>query len=361
MADTQIATTDAVTAELFAAETFQEYLDQLVFTKYMGTSPDSLIYVREDLVKGKGDAINVPLVAALDSEGVEGETTLEGHEENLQIHNQRVVVTEYAHAVRDAGNLTKKRTAFDLLAEFRPALTSWLSQKSERLLMNAMVSIGGVLYGTASTAEKNAWCSGNRDRVLYGAATSNLSGASYVHANALDDIDSSNDVLLCPQITLAKRMAQLADPKVRPIRTQDGLEFYVLFAHPYCVRDLKASTTWINAQMYGMPRGEDNPMFKGALGYWEGVLVVECPKIPILASVGASSIDVAMNVLCGAQALVYAQGGYDQKERVRMVEKTFDYGRQTGAAIMSMHKSEKGYFNSKDHGMVTLFSAAVAD
>jgi hypothetical protein len=105
----------------------------------------------------------------------------------------------------------------------------------------------------------------------------------------------------------------------------------------------------------------DNPLFTGAVGYWDGVLVVECDKIPLLDNVGSGSIDVARNFLCGAQSVLMAQGAYDGGVRVKMVEENFDYGRQRGVAIMDMMKLEKAYFNSVDHGVVTVYSAAVGD
>jgi N4-gp56 family major capsid protein len=357
VSDTTLTTSHDITAEQFAADTFRQYLDQLVLTKYMGTDSNALIQVREELAKGKGDAVTINLMAALSGAGITGDSDLETHEEAMLAYGQRIVLNQYKNAVRDAGSLTKQRAPFDLLGEFRPALTNWLAQKTEDLFFDAAINIDGATYGTASESTKDAWLVSNTDRVLFGAATGN--NASNDHSAALSQIDSSTDVLNTAQISLAKRLAQLASPRIRPIRVADGQEFYVMFVHPYCARDFKSSVA--NAQMYAMPAGLDNPLFTGALGAWDGVLIVESPKVALLDNVGGSSIDVAGNFLCGAQAFALVQGAYDGSERIRMVEKTFDYGSRTGVAIMSMMEVSECRFNSKQHGIVRCYSAAVGD
>lgn len=357
--NTTIASGAAIAAQRWWDQLFVEYLDQLVLSGYMGTDKNSLIFVQEDLAKQKGETINMPLLAGLDAAGVEGESTLEGQEEQLNIYNQAVTLTEYSHAVRDNGALTRQRSAFDLFAQFKPELTTWLAQKTEALCFAAWQDIAGVAYGSATENQKDTWLAANSDRVLFGATTANI--AANDHSAALLNVDTTSDQLTPSVISLAKRMAQLADPKIRPIRVDGGMEFYIMFVHPYAVRDLKASTAWLQAQQYGMPRGMDNPLFTGAIGQWDGVLLVESCKVPVLSGVGAATCNVACNFLCGAQSLVYAQGAYEGGVRIKMFEKDFDYGRQKGVAIMSMFKIAKAYFNSKDHGVVRVYTSAASD
>lgn len=359
MTTTSISTGGTLASQQYMDKVFMEYVDKLVFGGFMGTTSDKPIFVIEDLAKGKGEAVTAPLAAQIDGAGVSGESTLEGSEEQMSLYGQKVTLTEYSNAIRDSGALTRKRAAFDLFDLFKPQLTTWLAQKTETLIMDAMADIAGTAYASAGESARDTWLAANTDRVLFGAATSN--NAANDHSACLAEVDSSSDMLQTTQISLAKRLAQLADPKIRPVKLENGLEFYVMFAHPYCVRDLKKETVFQNAQRDAMPRGMDNPLFTGAVGYWDGVLIVESDKVTIDSGVGASSIDVAKNVLCGAQAVLLAQGAYDGGMRVKMVEKEFDYDRQKGCAIMSMFKVAKGYFNSKDHGIVSVYSAAVAD
>lgn len=364
MADTTVSTSHAVTAEQFMASVFREYRDKLVTRPYMGMSSEYPIQVNQDLAKKKGDALTFNLVGALTGAGVTGASTLEGSEEAQQYYGHRVEIDQVRNAVRIPW-MSELRPEFSLMGEAKPALTTWMAQYIEDKIFEQLSTINGVVYGSASEAQRDAWAADNVDRILYGAATSNDSGPGDNSA-AIANIDSTNDTLLTTQISLAKRIAQLASPKIRPIRIDNGEEYYVLFAHPYCVRDLKSSSAWQNAQQYAMPRGSTNPIFTGMAGIWDGVIVKETPKVLLLSGVGASSINVAMNSLCGAQAVLFAQGATPKGYIVDMVEEEFDYGDKQGVAIRSVFCIEKAVFkanitNACQHGVVSVFSAAVAD
>jgi len=376
MADSTVATGDAVTAEQFMSDTFMQYRDKLVLRPFMGAGPEFPIHVNQNLNKMRGDAITFNLVGALTGSGVTGASTLEGNEEQQNYYGQRLVIDQLRNAVRVPWT-SEMRTMFDQMAAGRGNLTTWLAQEIENDFFQQMSAIitgaaTQVLYGAASEAQKDQWSDDNEDRVLYGAATSNLDGSGGSGSSGNDNsdslltIDTTNDQLTTNQISLAKRLAQLADPKIRPIRIEGGEEYYVMFAHNYCIRDLKNSTAWQQAQREAMQRGRNNPIFTGMAGIWDGVIVKESPKVLLLSGVGASTSDVAMNSLCGAQAMLFAQGATPGGFVVDMVREDFDYGDKKGVAIRSVHEISKARFITNDtnpcqHGIVTVFSSAAAD
>lgn len=367
MSVTTISTSHDVTAEQFNNEAFKQYVSRLVLAKYMGTGSEAMVHIAEDLNKGPGDAVTMSLMSALTGAGVTGETAMEGSEEAMTAYGHRIVLQQYKNAARLGGSLSQRRPGFDIKAEMRPALVSWLAQKVESTAFLKLGDCGGVLYASATETQKDQWSDDNEDRVLYGAAVANLDGAgglgtgSNDNSDSLLQIDSTTDICQPSQITLAKRLAQLASPKIRPIKIEGGEEVYVMFVHPYCARDIKASDDWKNAQRYAMERGGTNPIFTGAIGMYDSVIIVESEKIPLLSAVGASSINVAQNFLCGAQALVMAHGAYDGGSKVVITDKLFDYDDSPGVQIKSTFALEKALFNSKQNGVVTVFSAAVAD
>jgi N4-gp56 family major capsid protein len=358
--DTSIGTSHAVTQENFLNYCFREYVDKLVLKPYMGMNTESVIHVKDVFSKNKGDAVTFNLASKLEGEGVQSGGTMEGNEEAMNFYGQRILLDEYRNAVKDDGTMSRQRTPFELKQEFEPALTTWLAQKVEKQLFQAMNDIDGVIYPTASAAQKNAWNPENIDRVLFGVTTANYNAT---HSTALSNIDSTNDTLSTLQISLAKRRAQLCNPKVRPIKIDNGEEYYVMFVHNLCARDLKNSDAWAQAQRLAQFRGDENPLFTGMLGVWDGVILKESPKIQLVAGVGASNIDVAINALCGAQALLFAQGDYPEQggAKVVLTEKLFDYDTQVGMQIKALYAYAKAVFNSHQHGIVTVFSAAVDD
>ena len=366
MSTSGLVTGDDLARKVWLDDTFETYLGLNFMSRYMGEDENAVIQVREDLVKQQGEKLVFPLLGGLTGAGVSGDSTLEGNEEKLNSYSQVVTLDQYRNAVRTTGKLALKRYPFQFMNKVRPQLTTWKANFDEDKIFAAMGSIDGTAYGAASAGQKNTWTANNVDRVLFGVGISNYSAT---HATALATIDGTTDKLTCAHISLLKRMAKLARPRIRPIRIPNGpaSEVFVYFAHPYSTRDLKTDSAWINAQLYAQPRGMDNPLFTGMIGMWDGVIVVESDKCAILVDVGnGATVDVAQNFFCGAQAVLWAQGGVNG-DRLGFVEESFDYENQVGVAIESMYGIEKARFAtgaagvSKDHGIITSYVSGQPD
>lgn len=366
MAGTGISTSNNLTVKQWKDQAFSEYLSLLVLAKYMGSDENAMIQVSEELMKSKGDKVVFSLISALAGAGVQGDSTLEGNEEELLSYDQSVTVDMFRNAVKLKGKMSEKRYPWSIWEKAKPALNNWKSQFDEDRAFIKMGAIDGVLYSAASEGQKDTWLANNSDRVIFGAITTNNSAND--HSASLLNVDSTTDVLNTSHLSLCKRMAKMARPRIRPLKVPNGpsSEVYVYFAHPYTVRALKADTAWSNAQQNGMPRGLDNPLFTGAIGMWDGIVVVETDKVAVLDNVGNGSIDVAQNFMCGAQAMLWALGGVEG-DRLGFQEENFDYKNQKGVAIESIYEVEKARFATgaagvtKDHGILTSYVACVAD
>jgi len=364
--ETGITSASNLAVKKWKDQAFQEYLSLLVLSKYMGADENAMIQVSEELVKGKGDKIVFSLISSLSGAGVQGDSSLEGNEEELLSYDQSVTIDLFRNAVKLKGKMSEKRYPWSIWAQAKPALNNWKAQFDEDRAFLKMGSIDDVLYADATESQKDTWLANNNDRVIFGAATSN--NAANDHSVCLGNVDSTTDVLNTSHLSLCKRMAKLARPRIRPLKVPNGpaTEVYVYFAHPFTTRDLKGDSSWKDAQREGMPRGLDNPLFTGAIGMWDGVVVVETDKIAVLDNVGASSIDVAQNFLCGAQALLWALGGVEG-DRLGFVEEEFDYKNKKGVAIESMYEVKKARFATgaagvtKDHGVLTSYVSCVGD
>ncbi|PIZ30482.1 MAG: N4-gp56 family major capsid protein [Alphaproteobacteria bacterium CG_4_10_14_0_8_um_filter_53_9] len=339
-----IETTHGVSSEQWSTEVFGEYLGQNPFFNFMGTSSQNVVQVKEELTKAPGDAITLQLRAKLSGAGVTGSTALKGVEEDLVFYDQKLSVDTLRHAVLLKGEMSEQRVAFDLRNQAREALVDWAADKMRSDLVTALTD--------TSTGR-------DRSRYLYGATDANWDA---VHATALANVDGTNDKLSTAMISRAKRKALLdGGRKVRPMVMKNGNrveEVFVLFAHPYAVRDLLEDSkfTDVNVNAGGMTLAE-NVFVHGQRykGMWDGVMIFET-EMPVIADAGASTIDVAHNVLCGAQAAAVAWG-----KRTNYKEDVDDYGHQNGFAIDEIRGVSKLVFDGVDHGIVNVFSAAVAD
>ncbi len=287
-------TSAAVIEEQWADGFYREYVRLNAFTRYMGTDENSIIQVNEDLAKAAGEFITFDLTGKLDGDGVTGTATLEGNEEALDNFGYRVTVDMLRNATR-RHVFEQQKTHIDYLRAGERALKDWSTEKMRDQIIRAMESpvrsSGAVAYADASEAQKDVWVDDNADRVLFGEKTGNRVAGD--HSASLGVIDNTADKLTPELVSLARRLARLADPIIRPIMIDEGGEWYVMFVPSFAWRDLKENTTFQNANRDAMLRGKDNPLFKDGDLLWDGVILREVPEINIVTGVGAGGIDVA--------------------------------------------------------------------
>ena len=362
MAETSAAA--GLTVQQWDDQFFVEHLAENRFAREMGSSESSIIQVKEDLTQKAGDSITFALVNKLTGSGVTNGATLEGNEESLDSRSFKLTIAERANAVR-SDKWENQISAIDLRKAAKATLKDWSMENTRDRIITALGSINGTAYASAGEAAKDAWLVDNADRVLFGAAVGNNSAND--HSASLANIDNTADKLDTGALSLMKRIARTASPKIRPVRDEglkNGKYFYTCYVPSLLMRDLKADTAIQQAQREVGLAMENSRLFEGGDVLWDGIIVKEIEDIGILSGVGAGSIDVGPAYLCGAQAL-----GYGVAERWKSAEELFDYGRKKGCAIMEMGGIEKLTFGSgsadtddlKDHGVVTGFFAAVAD
>lgn len=360
MADSAAAT--GLTVEQWDDKFFREYLQENPFKAFMGTSENSIIQVKEDLTKKKGDTIHYALVNRLTNAPVTGSSTLEGNEEDMDSRSYPLTVDQRRNAVR-VPVFEDQKSAIPLREAARATLMDWAMEDLRDLIIESGNAFNGVDYATASEVQKDAWLVDNADRVLFGAAVGN--NAANDHSLALATIDNTADQLDTGALSLMKRIALTASPKVRPIRVAEmNKRFYVAFVHPLVMRDLKSDSVITNAQRDVVLRNQNNKLFQGGDVEWDGIVVHEVDDMPIIAGVGAGGIDVSPVYFCGAQCF-----GLGWAKRWQTIAEDFDYEDKQGLAIRAWYNTEKIIFGSgagdtddtKDHGMVKGYFAAVAD
>lgn len=325
--ETRFASGDALAAKLWSAKLYRETIKDIFFAKYTGVGADSIIEVKNDLVKKKGETITFGLRMRLTGDGVNTDNDdLEGNEEEMTFHDFDVTLEERGNAVKAKSKLDLQRPAFDLRTEFKAGLKDWLSEYIDRRTCTVLA--------TSPTANRN---------IFGGDATSTA------------DIEAA-DTLTTTLISKAKRAARLATPKIRPIKV-DGENHYLMLCHDYQTKALKAETAWQNAQREGNVRGNKNPLFSGALGMWDGVVIKEYERIPTYNTWGATAnLTGARALLLGAQAGVHAYGQMPQ-----WYEKLFQYNRIPGVAVDVVWKAAKTVFNSEDFGVIAVDTYIAVD
>lgn len=296
---------------------------------------------RDDLEKAEGDTIKIDMVLALTGAGQTGDTTaLEGNEEALKFRQTSVSVDALSHAAR----WTKKGKVLinhDMRTTGKEQLAKWLAGKLDDAVFNELSG-----NGTTTMPTLNMWAAGSattRNTVANGATTGQLT---------LNDL------------TEIKAYAQVQH-HIEPLKMENGEEFFGIVLHPYALIPMKESTAWQQAQRDANVRGADNPLFTGAAGVWDGVIIYTSNRVPRSLNVG-TPIQVADNVFFGAQALSRAYAYYPD-----WTEEYFDYGREQGIATYTIKGEKLNVFDLTAAGgaaasaltaigSMVLYSAAVA-
>ena len=233
----------------FTQEINREWVRENMFAPYMGEDVTSIIRRRMELKAG-GEQMNIPLVTRLTSQGV-STGTLVGNEEAIDDYGMRVWL-EWARNAVVTTKAEQQKDSADSFGEAKPLLSDWIKELNRDEIIAAMMAlpserqpaagirVNGILYDLATAANRNTWTVANSDRVLYGNLTSN--GVSGVHATALALVTAATGKLTAANLSLLKRVAQNAIPKIRPYTTREGYEYYV--ASPAPIRSAISSSTW---------------------------------------------------------------------------------------------------------------------
>lgn len=351
MALSTFGTNSPQAVKLWSRKLFREALKNTTMSKYMGEGSDNAIQVLNDTKKGPGDTIYVNLRMQLSGAGIQGDSTLEGNEEALTLYRDTVLIDQLRHAVRSGGKMTDQRIPFSVREEARMGLQDWWADRIDTSLVNAL---------TGNTGQTDTRYSGNNATTApQYSATAGAGRWVFVNSNESTEASiSTTSTITLAAIDRAIVLAKTCTPLIRPIMV-GGKPFYLLFLHPFQVRDMRAATTvngsWMDIQkaLLQGSGSKDSPIFTGALGVYNGAVLIENTRIP------AGTATTRRAVLVGAQSAAFAVGQDNNPEKMSWVEELFDYENQLGVSAGMIFGTKKTVFNSLDFGTVALSTYAV--
>lgn len=282
--------------KVWAQELMRVSMDNIFFSKFTGTSSENIIQIKTELNKSRGDKIWIPLLLKLKGDPITGDSKLEGNEQDLTYADFGVTINQYRWAVRSTGEFEEQKSQLQMRRDAKTGLQVQIEEWLDNTIFKKLTTnptANRVIYAGGKTAENTI---------------------------------TNTDVFNTDIIGIAKRKAQMSNPVIRPVNI-DGSSYYVMVVDPYQARDLKNDEKWFNAQKDANIRGKDNPIFSGALGMWDKVIVHEAETCP-RTDTGASGAKVGHALLLGAQAVVIAQA-----VKANWREDDFDYGNQWGVAV----------------------------
>lgn len=361
MAVTSYGVNDALAMKAWSRKLSVEVSKATAIAPLIGTSTNSIIQMKDELNKDKGDKVTFGLRMQLSGAGVTESEVLEGNEEALTTYADAIYINELAHAVRvkNEGTIDVQRVPFSLREQAKDGLKDWYA---DRLSLTAFIHFSGYtaptidFEGSTITLSSKYW---GFNSPIAPSATRILRAASAANDESL----TSADIFTLDLIDKAVEKAKTANPKIRPVRV-DGGNHYVMYLHPYQVTSLRTNTStgqWLDIQKAAEKRGSSNPIFDGSLGVYNNVILREAEHVVQgVSSAGAKVTNVRRAVLLGAQAAVASYGMKFTPEKFDMREELFDYQRELGVSVHTVFGMKKTVFNSVDFGTIVVSTYAAA-
>jgi N4-gp56 family major capsid protein len=354
MAMTEFGTSDAQAVKLYAKMTFREALkgtlvDKLLVNPKNPASKNNIIQRFTDLEKDAGDTIKYDLLMQTGGAGVSGGNWLKYNEEPLTYYQDSIVIQQLRQG-HMFDRQSQQRTLHNLRVDARENLSDWWKNTLDDYMMRYLCGDTTINHGQAGVAPDD-------DHFI------TCGDVTHSATIATDEASlSSNDQIDLMDLDYAKEKAKTITPMVRPAKI-DGGEYYVAVLHPYSMTDIRVSTNssatikWTDIQQYANLRGLKNPIFTGAAGIYNGIVIYDDTRIysPIA--------NVRRNLFLGAQAGVFAVGSaYDKIDRgtkygnlpMSWEEDLEDYRDKKGIAAGMIFAIKACRFNSKNFGAMVM-------
>lgn len=352
--------------------------------KFMGVGVDAQtpIQMLPQLENDAGDQIAYDLVLQLRMQPIEGDATLEGKEEDIKFYTDQVFLDQARGGVNTGGRMTRKRTLQDLRKIARARQADWWARIFDELIF-LYLSGGYRLAGSGSGSTANfingdyTYTAGypgfatnafvppdTAHNLVSGKKALNSGSATITSADKL----TLGDIDRCIAVASTLGGGTSGIPALQPCSI-DGEDTYVLVMHPWCEFDLRTAlssgSAWIDIQKAAAAaEGRNNPIFKGAMGVYNGVVLQKHRAIMNRNDAGTNNASVVRNLFLGRQAGVVAFGSPGTGLRFDWNEEARDNGNQAVITTSSIFGVKKTSFpinaSSYDFGVIALDSASVS-
>lgn len=265
---------------LWSRKVYEEAKAKMYWQRFSGPEGSGMPFiVKEELLTKPGQLIYISQLANLTGAGVSGETTLRGNEEKLDVRQVSVTPEWYRHAVADTAKVDKQITQ-NFRNKSKVALSYWMAKKMDGSVWTAGRQTGSVGFESSTIS------------VIYGN-----------NATSVNTLDSADDFGVAEIRKAAAKLAANNIEKIRVSGMPAGEGYYLCFIHPYQAYALKGDSEWLANHQNASERGRDNPLFTGALGEVDGVIVHSTTQCTRTQNSNSPAIYTAAAIMVGQEAL----------------------------------------------------------
>lgn len=352
---------------IWSRDTWKNARNLSFIGKFLGEGPTALVQHITELKKSeKGARAVITLLADLTGDGVAGDRTLEGNEEQMQTFDQVIRIDQLRHANRHEGKMADQKSVVEFRNNSKNVLAYWLSDRIDQM---AFLTLAGISY--TKRPDGSTRIGSDLPFLEFAADVSAPSNGRRYRwdntAKALVAQGASNAVTATDTVAWEMFVALKAEAKNKYVRgvMENGEETYHAFLTPTAMANLKLDPTYL-LNLRHSQRPENGSLFTGSVVKIDGIYLHEFRHVPNTSKAISGSkygalgtVEGAQILFCGAQSLGMADIGNPEWN-----EKGFDYDNSQGISygkIMGFLKPKFGsiYENNavEDFGVLSVYVA----
>lgn len=368
MALTNFGLLTAEQKTIWSMDLWKNARNQSFIGKFLGNGPAAMIQHITELKKSeKGARAVITLLADLTGDGVAGDRTLEGNEEQMQTFDQVIRIDQLRHANRHEGKMADQKSIVELRGNAKNVLSYWLADRIDQM---AFLTLAGISY---TKKNNGATRTGSDLPYLEFAAdvSSPSNGRRFRWDNSTKGLiaaGASNAVTATDTVAWEMFVALKAAAKDRYIRgvMEGGEETYHAFLTPTAMANLKLDPTYLLNLRHSQKGDINGTLFSGSSVKIDGIYLHEFRHVPNTTGAASGSkygaagtVEGVQILFCGAQAMGFADIGAPD-----WVEKGFDFGNQQAISVGKIIGFLKPKFGSiyeagavEDFGVISVYCA----
>lgn len=364
MGTTSYGLNDALAVKLWSKKLAVEATKALDIAPLFGESAKSVIQVKTETQKGSGDKVTFGLRMQLSGNGFTSSDRAEGNGEQLTTNSDAISIDELGNVVgiRSKNTIDSQRVPFNLRDEAHDGLVDWFQLRTSVTFFNHACGF------TAANVVQNDGSGGVKftGNNVVTAPTRVIRPNGRANDGALVAGDILTLDLIDAAVEIAKTGGAAGDVKMRPAEVKGMGEMWVMYIHPTQVTQLRRNTSqgqWFDIQKAAIQGSEisKNPIFTGALGVYNNVVLRESQQVTLGVAPDAKTIlpTVRRAVLLGAQACTAAFGKGGGENKYRWNEELYDHKRELEVSAWSIWGLKKTTYNGRDFSAIVIPTYAV--
>lgn len=337
---------------VWSKDLWQQARNASFLSKFLGSSSNAMVQRITELKRSeKGARAVLTLVADLEGDGVVGDNQLEGNEEAIKSFDQVIEIDQLRNANRHKGRMSDQKSVVDFRTASRDVLAYWLADRIDQLAFLTLSGIGYQYNTNGSLRSSNSQLTD----LDFAAGVTAPTGNRYARWDATDGLvttgAANSDLTASDTPSYALLVEMKAHAKhllMRPMKGDAGEEMFHVFMHPYALAKLKLDPDYLANLRNAGPRSNSNPLMTGGVPTQDGLVIHEYRHVYNTTGLAAGSkwgdgsVDGCRILMCGAQALGYADIGNPY-----WVEEGFDYENGQGISIGKIIGLKKPVFRSQ--------------